>query len=142
MRQLFMYRSCTSSTANKAQCRAQVLQQPSTKHASFIRGLTSPASNQIKHVGDRKENYWDGNRRLSSIAGEDDGGGRAGKYEESRAPLEDSDHLAVHCVHIFMQNLYNYATQNTVIVGSPWVAELGPPSMVGSTTIFLGIANK
>lgn len=31
-------------------------------------------------------------------------------------PLEDSDHLAVHCVHIFMQNLYHYATQNTVRV--------------------------
>lgn len=38
----------------------------------------------------------------------------SGGYDECRAPLEDSDHLAVHCVHIFMQNLYHYATQDTV----------------------------
>eukprot|EP00752_Nemacystus_decipiens_P008440 g7544.t1 len=57
-------------------------------------------------------NYWDGGRRLSSIAMADSGGG-SGTYEERRVPLEDSDHLAVHCVHIFMQNLYHYATQNT-----------------------------
>lgn len=43
-------------------------------------------------------------------------GGGSGAYDERRAPLEDSDHLAVHCVHIFMQNLYHYATQNTVRV--------------------------
>lgn len=43
-----------------------------------------------------------------------DSGGGSGAYDERRVPLEDSDHLAVHCVHIFMQNLYHYATQNTV----------------------------
>lgn len=60
-----------------------------------------------------KENYWDGNRRLSSIA-MDDSGVSCDRYTDKRAALEDSDHLAVHCVHIFMQNLYHYATKNTV----------------------------
>ncbi|CAM9224809.1 unnamed protein product [Hapterophycus canaliculatus] len=59
-----------------------------------------------------EENYWDGNRRLSSIA-MDDAEVRCSRFAERRAPLEDSDHLAVHCVHIFMQNLYHYATKNT-----------------------------
>lgn len=44
----------------------------------------------------------------------DDAGVSCGRYSNRRAPLEDSDHLAVHCVHIFMQNLYHYATKNTV----------------------------
>lgn len=87
---------------------------PDLTHIS--RCLACPASKKHTYIyaGHCKENYWDGNRRLSSIARDDDGGGRSRKYEESRTPLEDSDHLAVHSVHIFMQNLYNYATQNTV----------------------------
>ncbi|CAM9297046.1 unnamed protein product [Ectocarpus sp. 4 AP-2014] len=60
----------------------------------------------------KEENHWDGDRSLDSIA-RDDGNGGCGKHEKSRVPLEDSDHLAVHSVHIFMQNLYHYATQNT-----------------------------
>lgn len=47
----------------------------------------------------------------------DGGGSGGGTHDERRVPLEDSDHLAVHCVHIFMQNLYHYATQNTVRMG-------------------------
>ena len=57
-----------------------------------------------------------------------DSGGRSGTYDERRVPLEDSDHLAVHCVHIFMQNLYHYATQNTVRM-------LVSSSVVGLSTI-------
>lgn len=58
------------------------------------------------------------NRRIPSSGtledADENGSGDGGGYEEFRAPLEDSDHLAVHCVHIFTQNLYHYATQNTV----------------------------
>ena len=35
-------------------------------------------------------------------------------YNEYRTPLEERDHLAVHCMHIFTQNLFHYATRNTV----------------------------
>lgn len=60
-----------------------------------------------------------GSRRPSGSA--PDVIGVSGGYDEYRAPLEDSDHLAVHSVHIFMQNLYHYATQNTVSLGLRWV---------------------
>eukprot|EP00904_Undaria_pinnatifida_P002427 jgi/Undpi1/12185/HiC_scaffold_5.g01861.m1 len=70
--------------------------------------LNAVSNSEGRHARDPE----DGSRCPASGAPDDDIG-VSGGYDECRAPLEDSDHLAVHCVHIFMQNLYHYATQNT-----------------------------
>lgn len=89
---------------------------------SLVHALHSEKHETIVEQGNEGNGNVSGNcweRGRSSPRGsdglEDSGLGGVDQRHRHRAlPLEESDHLAVHCVHTFTQNLYHYATQNTV----------------------------
>lgn len=92
-------------------------------HQLFVPPMHASLENKHPTVkqGNRSGNCWEQEqpspRGSNKLEGSGVGGVDEGRFDDdhSRAlPLEDSDHLAVHCVHMFTQNLYHYATQNTV----------------------------